>query len=755
MIRVSYTYLILLFILPLINGDLFSQKENLTFEHITVDDGIPHKAINTILQDRFGFLWIGTGNGLARYDGKEIIVYSDSNADSSSIIDDSIIFIEEDNDDLWIGTYNGLSKYLRDSDRFINYVHNPSDSNSISDNTIISIYKDLAGNVWISTAEGGLNKIDKKELTKPLTSIKITRLDVEKILFGIKKIHAVCEDLEANLWISSENGLIRLNPISMESKIFQVVSSKSYSPENDFLDLEIDGNLIWLSSRYEGLYCFDIEESTFSNYLPSKFGKELHTPNRLTDIHLDGEKIWLGTFSGGILSFDKESKRFYQYNHNPNDPLSLYRHNSHVSTVKADNNGTIWIATYLGALSKVVKEKNLFRRIWFGINENTPQDRMRNVGWGRIHNDFDGRILIRYNDKISKYDVDQHAFREIKAKPFDYKVLKEKDVTDIIPDNSTTYYIGTRQGLKKYNILTGESSYFKIEEKADETYNHNWIYKIIKDSDGTIWSASHRGGELIKFNPENENFSLFQYDSVMMYNIPFLNRITALCNASDSNIWLGTNDGKVFSFNKNTSLFKEYSTENIPGYVTGIFEDSKQRIWVCKSFQKIMVFNRDKSLKKILKLPRGFTTNSNQSIFEDARGRILLNSTHSIVVYNSNLDFVDNYNLILGDDEICGMFQCKISGFLFIPTRKSLYFFHPDSLKKNPFPPQIALTGFSIFNESVQISENSPLKQNITVAEKIVLDHWQNDFSIDYAALHFSDPTKNQYNSELHKYVTR
>ncbi len=754
MIRVSYTTFILFLFFLLANIQLHPQREELTFEHITLDSGFSDDGFEAIYKDSFGFIWIGTHSGLTRYDGNEIIVYKHSDEDSCSIVSNEITDIEEDSENnLWIGTYAGLSRYVRKTDNFINFKNNPNNPHSISGNFVTGIYRDLYNNMWISTAKGGLNKIRRDEILKSSSELQFNHIKIKGLSSEIKNVRGIREDSNGNLWIGTQDGLVKLNPVTRESKLYQFIYSEKYHPKNDFFSPRIDENKIWLSTRFNGLTFFDTENETFAAYLPAKESNAYHTPNKLTRIQMDGNLIWLGTWGGGLLSFRKDKKEFIQYQNNALDPQSLILHQSHIGGLILDDMGTLWIAAYGGGITKAVREKNLFKRIWFGSSQISPKDRWRNVGWGRIHNDYEGEILIRSPEKVLRFDpVNKRCIPE-NAKPFDLKMLEDEYVTDILPESENIFWLATRNGLKKCNIVTGETIYFKAKKLEDQPYSYSEIFKMIKDKDGIIWLATHMGGELVSFNPISEEFSFFRYDSVNVFqvsNLTYFYRILALCEGNENAIWIVTNDGRIFSFNKLTRSFKQYEFESGIGAYSNIFEDSKGRVWIWGS--EMLLLNKDTGKFKTIKIPQGFTCYVNQSFYEDAKGNVWKNTREGVLKFDGKTLEVTAYKIVYGNEALSDMYVCKSTGYLFFATVNNLYFFHPDSLRKNEKPPNVVLTSFYLFNEPVHTGQNTPLTENINVADEINLSYWQNDFSIKFSALHYVDPANNRYKYILENY---
>jgi len=142
--------------------NLNAMEHDIKFHHITIEDGLSQSAVNCILQDRKGFMWFGTEDGLNKYDGYNFIIFKPSLKDSNSLSTNNIRSIYEDRSGiLWVGTYEGLNKYDREKEQFTRYLTDPDDPNSLSHNWIRAIFEDRLGNLWIGTSGGGLNKFDR------------------------------------------------------------------------------------------------------------------------------------------------------------------------------------------------------------------------------------------------------------------------------------------------------------------------------------------------------------------------------------------------------------------------------------------------------------------------------------------------------------------------------------------------------------------------------------------------------------------
>ncbi|MEJ2618205.1 MAG: two-component regulator propeller domain-containing protein, partial [Ignavibacteriaceae bacterium] len=307
-----------------------SQFPTPTFEYISSENGLPENSVTCILQDHLGYLWLGTLNGLVRYNGNSMKVFQHDKNDSSSISNSSISAIYEDkNKTLWIGTWNGLNKFNRVNGSFKSYKFNPNDTNSISDNGIKCIYENSSGKFWIGTTEGlNLFDRDKQIFTRYFfrdsasklytTSIpgkskyKFNTPDVPDKKVG--RIQSFYKSRDSRIWIASSNTLSSLDPKEKEYKSYIEFPIIKQEQNEKGIVIEDRYGYIWCGfwALDNGITCLDPNTGNYRQY---KFYPDKPEGRRFNTVYSIYEDrlgiIWVGTWELGLQKWDKRKHKFH------------------------------------------------------------------------------------------------------------------------------------------------------------------------------------------------------------------------------------------------------------------------------------------------------------------------------------------------------------------------------------------------------------------------------------------------------------
>src|SRR5271157_5333114 len=355
---------------------------DLKFTLLTSYDGLSDNRINSILQDRRGFMWFATEDGLNRYDGNTFVVYK-NNPDDPNTLSASLIqnLIEDGNGDLWIGTRGGLDKLNPTTERFTHYRYNPDNPNSISGDTVKSIAQDSRGHLWVGTVEDGLNKFDPA--TETFTHY---RHDSDGQFVG--EINSIIEDSHRDIWFAGPRGLFHLSPQTGQITRLPATIDRlavdylhedkagnlwmlAYSPVAllvkydrravrftaypfeqgavgmPFSNIRDDGqNGLWMASS-QGLYHFDLQTEQFAyRFQHDETNPDSLNSNSVSSIYQDRSGLlWVGTETGGLNILDRRQGQFGSYRHRPGNPASLSP--GLVSAMHQDRNGILWAGLML------------------------------------------------------------------------------------------------------------------------------------------------------------------------------------------------------------------------------------------------------------------------------------------------------------------------------------------------------------------------------------------------------------------------
>jgi PAS domain S-box-containing protein len=337
-----FKILLLLLFISLTNT--YSQDKNIKIQNITTENGLSENNITCILKDSRGFMWFGTYNGLNRYDGYNFIIYRPI-SNNKSLPNGFINGIAEDKyGNLWIATQGGLCKYIFNEDRFITFIHDPSNPDCISENWLTTIYIDNSQNLWAGNNKGGIDKITLDSTLNKITNIarfKASPQSEDNASNNI--IRCILEDNEGLIWIGSNWGLDKLNPKTGEIKYYSDILEPLSPPASQIYTIYEDKKRFLWIGRDIGLACFNPQRQLVKNYNTSNSEGLSH--NAIKAITEDNDNnLLIGTL-GGLQVFYKKNESFIK--------ISIKRDiydisNEFISNILYDPSGNIWIGTEKG-----------------------------------------------------------------------------------------------------------------------------------------------------------------------------------------------------------------------------------------------------------------------------------------------------------------------------------------------------------------------------------------------------------------------
>lgn len=705
--------------------------------------------IESLLQDSYGYMWIGTLGGLYKYDGIGLTLYLPSD-DSTSIAGNRAGSLFEDSKKrLWIGTEKGISYYNRDHDNFIR-VEVQDDFVKPSDptpNRIGSILEDEEGAIWIGSERAGLLHLDEKKQS-------FVSYFNDKKEGGVLRDAQVISLFSAGkgvLWVGTTVGLFTLDTKTGTIVHYAHDPTNANSLAGNYIeDLLIDkkGNL-WIATHENGLDKLELNKNSasFIHYKSELKNINSLTNNDVTTVYEDRSgKIWICNENGGLHLYNPHQDNFFRYGPDPIDPFSIS--NISVKVIYEDHQGRLWVGSNLEGIDIVDKyefrfdhyyQTNDFKSINNNIVRSFLEDEQGNI-W--IATDGGG---------LNFFNREKNEFEAFKHDPLNPSSLSSNAVLTLCTDKDGKMWVGTwRGGINIFNPQTRSFSKFE-----PQVYEINKVFHLRKDKDGNMWIGSQSGG-VSKYDWDTKKISTFTtnpHDSTSLAD----NDVPVIFEDSKGNIWLGTEfnglnlalqhpNGSI-TFRRFTHIGKDRSS--IPnGKVNHIFEDRNNNLWIATE-GGLSKFLPDKGNFKTYATESGSDGSHVKSIAEDDHGFLWLGTAKGISRFDPVKETFRNYtyNDGLQRGEFSRYSVCKTKkGELLFGGTNGFNIFHPDSIKDNPFYPEVYITGLKIFNKPVQIGdENSPLSKHISVTETITLSHEQSVFSFDFIALNYTHPHMNQY----------
>ncbi|MCB9207342.1 MAG: response regulator [Ignavibacteriales bacterium] len=739
-------------IFPLVIISSLNAQSELIFKHITMNDGLPDDGVEWVIQDHLGFIWIATRIGLVKYDGYEFIQYKSGDKNSVGLEQDRLRVIYEDSrGDIWAGSDGYLNRYIRTKDTLITYKSDPNKINSLKGEGVYSIIEDSKGTLWIGNYRGWINFVEKAELDSKNIDIKFHQfkeLDHEEtyIVFNL------FEDKKGVIWACTRNGLLKISDGNIE--VIQAVKSKDYNRNNTFFTiLQENNNEYWIGTYGNGLANYNDSLKSFEYYPFKHSNFERYSSNNILSLLIDSKNnLWCGTqgaTAGGLLQFDKESKTYRAYFHNNKINTSIidgaYFHN-----IFEDNSGTIWLPAFQKGITRMDPSLNQIEQYYYTTKNNI------NIGPEIILCFFEasnGNIWVGTNNGIMKYNPLNKNFEKVKY--IDNSICSNKNtVTKITEDiNGNIWFItGWNGELRNYNVKNNIINCYKHSLSGNGLSNP-YLTGIESDKDGMIWVSTYGGG-LNRYNTKTNKFSVFKIaGNESKKDDP--EEINKMCEDINGNLWLASYDRTLNIFNKESETFTRIPFSEIGGgfNTTGMLIDSQNRLWLATRQGGIVLYNIESGGIMKFTTEDGLPTNDLiYDFFEDKNNNIYCRTRKELLKFSSDGQFDRFYTFNIGANFLIGAYYVKKTNEIFLTTNEQLIKFYPESITLNKTPPQMVLTDFKFYDKSLKMELTNSENIHANILKVVELEHYQNDFTIKFVALHYTKPEDNRYKYILHNY---
>jgi len=719
------------------------------FGHLTIQNGLSQGSAMAMLQDQKGFLWIGTEDGLNRYDGYGFKIYrptEDPNGLSDGLI--NALFLDS-RGDIWIGTMNGLNRYDRNRDDFTRFRNQPENPKSLSHNAVTAITEDRSGTIWIGTAGGGLNALDRR--TGAFRVYRNDPANAESLSHN--EVLGIRIDETGYLWLATGGGLNRFDPQSEKFIRYSHDPKNPQSLSHDrirVITIDTDGT-IWLGTE-GGLNHFDPISGLFTRYL--------HQPNEPQSLSHDivyailrdrSERLWIGT-QEGLNLFNETRGDFTVLRNDSYDPESLSY--DYIYSIFEDRTGVLWFGTRGRGLNKLVAEKSRFEL--FQHRPNDPQGLGSNY-LRAFAEDENGGLWIGLQDKgVDHLDRKTGIYTHLRHDPRNPAGLNSDSTYALAVGRSGEVWIGTYGGgLNRYDPKTKTFRNYVNRPDDSTSLSHNSIRCLLLDRQGRLWIGTDGGG-LNRLNPETNSFIRYQNNSADPGSLSG-NSVRALYEDQDGTIWAGTYGSGLNRWDPKTDQFTVFRNDPAnPNSLCGDFicslaEDGSKVLWI-GTISGITAYDRGANKFICYTEKDGLPNNSIYGLLIDNEGNVWSSSNRGIARLNPRTRAVKAYDVSDGlqSNEFNGgaSFRSK-TGEMFFGGTTGFNAFIPTLLKDNPFPPTVVITGFEVFNKAVPVGRPVDgriiLEKSILETTDLVLRYRERLVTFEFAALHFAAPEKNRY----------
>ncbi|RNC66175.1 hybrid sensor histidine kinase/response regulator transcription factor [Proteiniphilum sp. X52] len=711
---------LVLFYLCFFNGILVKGSDYY-FRNMAVEDGLSQNMVYSIMQDKTGFMWFGTMDGLNRYDGIQFRIFKKGNGEAYTIGSNKIFSILQNEDEkIWIGTANGIYIYDPLYESFSRF-NVQSDEGGEIDGIVRDLKSDKEGNVWIIVQDKGVYCYCQGNL--------------KSYLLGDTHVRELLFDTRDNLWVATHGrGLLKINTESAETAQFLLDEEKIDSPDNSInVILSYNSHYMLVGTVNKGVQKFDLENETFTPFLEKgNDGKPLFVRCM---IKTENQELWIGTETG-IYIYDLKSEKYLNLKHIYNDPYSLSDNAIH--SLFQDREGGIWVGTFFGGICYFNYAFSQFEKYYPIVGENS----------------ISGKSISEFCEDSSKKiwigteDAGLNWFDPL-TKSFGKSFISAKNIHSLLYDKNRLWVGTFSEGLYVSDLLTGEIKSYKNSLSENSIKDDN-IYSIYKDSSGKIWIGSMTG--LQYFDEISSNFRRINEDMIN-------NQVNDILEDYKGILWFATIGDGIFSYNRFSDEWFHYpstvnNTDDTGKSIICLLQDKKNRLWIGTEGAGLGIYDvNTNSFKSAITSDTGLPNDVIYRLIEDNKGYIWGSTNKGIFRLNpDNLDVTvyTHSNGLLGDQFNYKSGFKSYDGKIYFGGVKGFVGFMPDNLGINEYIPPVVLNSFQIQNKEVTLTEkNSPLEKSITYTHSIRVPHNVSVFSIGFASLSYTYPGGNMYAYKL------
>jgi len=712
--------------------------KNIRFEQLSLEEGLSQSVVNAILQDRKGFLWVGTDDGLNRYDGYAFKVYKPDLNDPFSMSDRTVtVIVEDDQGFLWIGTrMGGLNRYDPVSGKFTHYLHDKNNKQGIASdhvtsllldenglwvgtnngldfldfktdtfthyiaerggvippsNSITTLFIDSAGTLWIGTSDAGVSYYDRKNnlfKTYKNNSYNTKSLSSNRVL-------SITEDQNGRIWIGTGSGLNLYDP--EEKNFIRFKNSRDIQTSlagNIVYSLYADhSGALWVGTNM-GLDRYDLQKDEFIHhqYQPNVPNSLSH--NEVMTIFEDESGVlWLGTYGGGLNKYNRQQDRYAYFRNNPDDPNSLS--SNFIFAIHADSRNQVWVGTFDNGLNLFSPRLEKFTHY---IHDPNNSASISNNAIIALYSDRQGVMWVGTGTALDRYNRGTNSFSHYQPEDTDSNDPPRFSVFSIYEDSRENFWVGSNRGLMLFDRRTKEFSEYTSKGEDPDFFKNTRVNAILEDDTGSLWIGTYDNG-VQRINLENGEVTFYGHDPVNMSTLGS-NAILCIYKDSTGTMWFGTHGGGFSRYNPETDNFTNFTEyEGLSNNVVyGILEDDSGKLWLSTNFGLSRFDPRNQTFRR-------FTASDGLQSNE----------------FNQNSFAKDRH------------------GAMYFGGINGLNIFIPQEITDNPFTPKIALTSITL--------DGAPLSNDKTTEylETITLIWPQDSFEFEFTSFAYEQPRKNQY----------
>lgn len=715
------------------------QSTEVSFTNLDIEDGLSQNTVNAVCQDRRGYLWIATQDGLNRYDGYSFKIFRHTADDTSTISSSYILDLHIDRDgELWIATIAGIDLYDRDMQCFHRV---GGEGSGLRENRVTALAEDTSGRLWIGTDGGGIHWLDRGDRVihafDSMPGDAVLRDGIDVLTLSV--------DVEQRLWVGARTGLFCVDTRSGKTEKIGSLSEVNAIHRDRRNDL-------WVGTLGSGLYRLDGLSNEFVHY-PSRLNDD-GTPSSdgINDIYeAQNGKIWIAS-KGGLDTFDRDLARFRRYQNNPLDPSSLT--DKQVRKIFEDESGVIWLGTEVAGMAKLIVGDHRFPH--YRLVPRDLDSASATVVRAMVQDQESSTWIGTEGGGLVRMDSATGRLRQYLNDPNNPNSLRMDYVRALLLDDDGTVWIGTDgQGVDVFNPRTGRFTHLPVDPDEPRALGHGSVRLLWKDRRGDIWVGTYGGG-LYRYSKPEKRFFAYKNDPTDPNSLGS-DYVYSIYEDGDGILWLGTDGAGLNRFDPNSGEFTQFSRSRndsnsiINDFVLCISEDRNGMLWLGTD-GGLCSFDRETGNFRRYTEMDGLPNNVIYGVLEDRNGDLWVSTNRGLSRRNVNDHSFKNYdtsNGLQSNEFNGGAYYRAADGRLYFGGINGYNAFYPENIRDNPHAPHVALTDFRLFNESVRPGEKvkgkTLLSRSIGETSEVTLSYDQTVLSFEFAAMHYVHPHMNSY----------
>ncbi|CAM2067105.1 Histidine kinase domain-containing protein [Sulfidibacter corallicola] len=718
---------------------LHAQEPQPQFFHLSTKDGLADNTIYDIFQDRRGFLWFCTQNGLSRYDGYRFQHFrTDPGKPGTLSVNHTSAIYGDGSGTLWIATWGGgLNQFDPDTQTFAHYFHDPQKANSLPSNYLQTLLPEGRRYLWIATLDNGLARLDK-------TTGRIHRFehdpdDPQSLRHS--RVWSLCFDTDDRLWVGTETGIDIYNPDTTGFDHFELPKRGSIDVTGaQVRSMFLDQGRNWWFGTDRGLFRYEPDTGKVRHYRLPPEDRDRSTPGRINTILEDRNgTIWVGSAGGGLYRYVAAEDDFLQFRHHSRMVFTLS--GNEVRKVYEDRSGNLWVGTRNAGLNKLNLKPPKFRTIRHLRDD--PDSLARGIVKAVSSGGHGDVWFGTETGGLTHYDRDRGYFRRYEADSENPQSLSHNDVNAIAVDGHGTVWIGTEKGLNRKEPDDRFTAFFRDPEDP-ASLAHDRILSLVARDDA-LWVGTPNGVSIASLDEPTRFRHLLNRENSDRGFQKQIVRTIAFDPSGDA--WIGTAAGKLFQYHARQGRLQSFHKEagearSLRNNAVLCLLPKREQVWIGTYGGGLNCLDRRSGQYIGFPQETSLVNNSVFGILEDHHGTLWMSTARGLCRFSPDSGDFHLYDILDGlQGELFapGAHHQTAWGEMFFGGMDGVSAFFPDQIRAFAYQPPLVISEIQALGRRLNLAglDEKPLE--------LLMDRNNNVISIMFAALDFTRPEKNSF----------